>query len=89
MVVSLQVCKPEVTRSIGLRTGRKGHRVMQNISSRRSDETAGRHLAEAFSPETIDALLRDAKAPGTPVDGVNGFLNQMTKLCSSGPCRSR
>ncbi|MCM3926080.1 IS256 family transposase, partial [Frankia sp. AiPs1] len=36
-------------------------------------------MAGAFSPETIDALLRDAKAAGTPVDGVDGLLNQMTK----------
>ncbi|WP_370950285.1 IS256 family transposase [Amycolatopsis sp. cg5] len=36
-------------------------------------------MAETFSPETIDALLKDAKAAGTPIDGVNGLLNQMTK----------
>jgi putative transposase len=47
-------------------------------SFRRSDETAGRRLAEAFSAETIDALLKDAQASGTPVDGVNGLLIPMT-----------
>jgi putative transposase len=32
-----------------------------------------------LSPESIDALIKDAKATGTPMDGVNGLLNQMTK----------
>lgn len=40
---------------------------------------AARRLADAFSPSTIDALLKDAKAAGTPIDGVDGLLNQMTK----------
>ena len=53
--------------------------MTQNTSSRESDETAARRLAEAFAPETIDALLKDAKAAGTPIDGVDGLLNQMTK----------
>jgi putative transposase len=53
--------------------------VTQNTASRRGDETAAQRLAEAFSPETIDALLQDAKASGTPVDGMNGLLNQLTK----------
>jgi putative transposase len=53
--------------------------VTQDTSPRRGDETAARRLAEAFSPETIDALLKDAKSTGTPIDGVDGLLNQMTK----------
>ncbi|MDT3446864.1 transposase, partial [Pseudofrankia sp. BMG5.37] len=36
-------------------------------------------MAEAFAPDAIDALLKDAKATGTPVDGVDGLLNRMTK----------
>jgi putative transposase len=36
-------------------------------------------LAEALDPCTIDALLADAKITGTPLDGVDGLLNQMTK----------
>jgi putative transposase len=36
-------------------------------------------LAEVFSPKQIDALLKDAKVSGTPLDGVDGLLNQMTK----------
>ena len=40
---------------------------------------ASRRLAEVFDPCTIDALLADAKITGTPLDGVDGLLNQMTK----------
>jgi transposase-like protein len=40
---------------------------------------AARRLAEALDPSVIDALLADAKAAGTPIDGVDGLLNQMTK----------
>jgi putative transposase len=53
--------------------------VTQDTSSRRGDETAARRLAAAFSPGTIDALLKDARSAGTPIDGVDGLLNQMTK----------
>jgi putative transposase len=53
--------------------------VTQDTSSRQGEETAARRLAEAFAPSTIDALLKDAKAAGTPIDGVDGLLNQMTK----------
>jgi putative transposase len=31
-----------------------------------------------LSAETIDALIKDAKATGTPLDGVGGLLSQMT-----------
>ena len=44
-----------------------------------AENEASRRLAEAFDPSTIDALLADAKAAGTPIDGVDGLLNQMTK----------
>lgn len=53
--------------------------MTQDTSSRQGEETAARRLAEAFAPSTIDALLKDAKAAGTPIDGVDGLLNQMTK----------
>lgn len=42
-------------------------------------EEAGRRLARALEPGAIDALLADAQAAGTPIDGVDGLLNQMTK----------
>ena len=53
--------------------------MTQNTSLRRDDDAAARRLAETFSTETIDALIKDAKATGTPLDGVGGLLNQMTK----------
>jgi putative transposase len=43
------------------------------------DVEASRRLAEAFDPAAIDALLADAQATGTPIDGVDGLLNKMTK----------
>ncbi|WP_232304089.1 IS256 family transposase [Pseudofrankia sp. DC12] len=53
--------------------------MAETTTLRASDEAAARRIAEAFAPDTIDALLKDAKATGTPVDGVDGLLNQMTK----------
>ena len=43
------------------------------------DVEASRRLAEALDPSVIDALLADAQATGTPIDGVDGLLNKMTK----------
>jgi putative transposase len=43
------------------------------------DVEASRRLAQAFDPSVIDALLADAQAAGTPIDGVDGLLNKMTK----------
>jgi putative transposase len=43
------------------------------------DVEASRRLAEAFDLSVIDALLADAQATGTPIDGVDGLLNKMTK----------
>jgi putative transposase len=53
--------------------------MTQNPTLRTRDEEAARRIADAFSPEAIDVLLKDAKAAGTPIDGVDGLLNQMTK----------
>lgn len=36
-------------------------------------------LAAATNPTMIDGLLRQAKAAGTPIDGPDGLLNQITK----------
>nr|WP_322768623.1 IS256 family transposase [Frankia sp. Cr1] len=36
-------------------------------------------MAETFPPNVIDTLLAEAKETGTPIDGVDGLLNQMTK----------
>lgn len=43
------------------------------------DSMAAHRLVDALSPETIDALLADAKSSGTPIDGAEGLLNQLTK----------
>ena len=44
-----------------------------------ADRQAAERLAEAMSPATIDSLIKDAKASGTPLEGVDGLLNQITK----------
>jgi len=56
-----------------------GHRVTQITVSGQVDQIAGKRLARALSPESIDALIKEAKSTGTPLDGVDGLLNQMTK----------
>jgi len=56
-----------------------GHHVTQDTQPSRVDEAAGQRLAKALSAESIDALIKDAKSAGTPLDGVDGLLNQMTK----------
>ena len=43
------------------------------------DEAAAARVAEVFAPATIDALLVDARAAGTPLDGPDGLLNLMMK----------
>ncbi len=53
--------------------------MIQNEVDSDADTAAARRLAEAFEPSVIDALLADAKAAGTPIDGTDGLLNQMTK----------
>ena len=44
----------------------------------REDEASAR-LAEVFDASMIDALLADAMASGTPIDGVDELWNKMTK----------
>jgi putative transposase len=68
-----------VPRSTGLITGQMGHLVTQDTEPGQSDRAAGQRLAKALSAESIDALIKDAKSAGTPLDGVDGLLNQMTK----------
>ncbi len=53
--------------------------MIQNEIDSDADTAAARRLAEALDPAVIDALLADAKAAGTPIDGTDGLLNQMTK----------
>lgn len=66
-----------------LGSGQKGHLVTNNTSSVRvgtvEDQAAAERLAQALSPDAIDSLIKDAKASGTPLDGIDGLLNQITK----------
>jgi putative transposase len=68
-------------RSVGVIITRPGrdHSVSQDTSIESVEVEASRRLAEALDPSTIDALLADARITGTPLDGVDGLLNQMTK----------
>ena len=50
-----------------------------DLKSVANDAAAAGRLAAALQPQAIDALLADAQAAGTPIDGVDGLLNQMTK----------
>ncbi len=53
--------------------------MSQDTSIEDREAEASRRLAAAIEPSTIYALLADAKRTGTPIDGVDGLLNQMTK----------
>jgi putative transposase len=53
--------------------------VSQDTGIEDCEAEASRRLAAALEPSTIYALLADAKRTGTPIDGVDGLLNQMTK----------
>lgn len=50
---------------------------MSQSDSPRDDAAA--KLAELLPPTAVDALLADAEASGTPIDGPEGLLSQMTK----------
>ena len=58
---------------------------MSNNQPDSEADTAPRRLAEALEPSAIDTLLADAKAAGTPIDGADGLLNQMTKAVRARP----
>jgi putative transposase len=51
----------------------------EDLQTAATDAAAAGRLAAALQPEAIDALLADAHAAGTPIDGADGLLNQMTK----------
>jgi transposase-like protein len=52
---------------------------VDEIDSDAGADSAARRLAHALDPSVIDGLLADAKVAGTPIEGVDGLLNQMTK----------
>jgi putative transposase len=63
---------------IGVVVGRDVPVNDEDLEAQDTDEAA-RRLAQALDPSVIDSLLADAQASGTPIDGVDGLLNQMTK----------
>src|SRR5829696_8255845 len=63
---------------IGMVVGRDVPVNDEDPETQNGDEAA-RRLAQALDPSVIDSLLADAHAAGTPIDGVDGLLNQMTK----------
>jgi putative transposase len=60
------------------RSGRV-HLLSQDISIDDLEAEASRRLAAVLDPCAVDALLADERISGTPLDGVDGLLNQMTK----------
>ncbi len=57
----------------------RDHPVSQDSSIEDRESEASRRLAGALDPSVIDRLLAEAQSSGTPIDGVDGLLNQMTK----------
>jgi putative transposase len=53
--------------------------VSQDTGIDDREAEASARLAQVFDASMIDALLADAEASGTPIDGVDGLLNKMTK----------
>lgn len=53
--------------------------MTQTTASSSDSQKAAQRLAESLSPSAIDSLIKDAKSSGTPLDGVDGLLNQLTK----------
>jgi putative transposase len=43
------------------------------------EKGAVRRLAETFTAETLDSLIKDAVKSGTPIDGADGLLNELTR----------
>ena len=53
--------------------------MTRSTQSVREEKSAARRLAETFSAETLDSLIKDAVKSGTPIDGAEGLLNELTK----------
>lgn len=52
---------------------------VQDVVEGSSAQEASRRLAGLVAPEAIDQILADVQASGTPLDGPDGVLNQMSK----------
>ncbi|BBY41839.1 hypothetical protein MCEL_01340 [Mycolicibacterium celeriflavum] len=59
--------------------GQKECFVIKTTQVPAEDKSAARQLAETFSAETLDSLIKDAVKSGTPIDGADGLLNELTK----------
>lgn len=53
--------------------------MSQDTSVDGRETAASARLTKVFDASMIDVLLADAEASGTPIDGVDGLLNQMTR----------
>ncbi|EFG74145.1 putative transposase, Mutator family, partial [Mycobacterium parascrofulaceum ATCC BAA-614] len=53
--------------------------MTKTTQSPAQEKSAARRLAETFSAETLDSLIKDAVKSGTPIDGAEGLLNELTK----------
>jgi putative transposase len=53
--------------------------VSQDTTVEDREAEASARLASMFDASMIDALVADAMASGTPIEGVEGLVNQMTK----------
>ena len=51
--------------------------------------SAAAKLGELLPPAAVDALLAEAEASGTPIDGPDGLLAQMTKAVLERALESR
>jgi putative transposase len=60
--------------------GQKECFVTKAIGALGKEKSAARQLAETFSAEMLDSLIKDAVKSGAPIDGADGLLTELTKL---------
>ncbi len=78
--MSLHLCKSGVVHHrTDVRADRRSGLWTEALASSGRENPATRQLAEAFSAETLDSLIKDAVKSGTPIDGADGLLNWLTK----------
>jgi hypothetical protein len=79
--VSCQLCKPRIGKISrrGIHAAGKELSVSQDTNLDDREAEASARLASVFDASMIDALMTDAMASGTPIEGVDGLVNTMTK----------
>lgn len=55
------------------------YRTGEIILPKSDSNSAAEKLAQLLPPAAVDALLADAEASGTPIDGPDGLLAAITK----------